>query len=118
MQVIILLLSMEVSLMQVNINKYTTHTQTFIFHFHKRLNDRLYFQTCHIKSIDNVSVPCTEFEYDKSVFTSTIISEWDLVCSNKYYVEVIYLNIKKIFNLKKTHRNSILHTFSSLKFLS
>jgi len=33
-------------------------------------------------------VPCTQWEYDDSVFSSTITGEYDLVCSDKYLIEL------------------------------
>ncbi|XP_077290795.1 organic cation transporter 1-like [Arctopsyche grandis] len=37
-------------------------------------------------------IPCAEFEFDRSVFTSTIVSEWNLVCTKQYFVELTQMS--------------------------
>ncbi|GFQ65411.1 organic cation transporter protein [Trichonephila clavata] len=36
----------------------------------------------------NDTVPCTQWEYDTSYFSQTIVSEWDLVCSREWLVSL------------------------------
>lgn len=35
---------------------------------------------------DNISTPCTEWEYDTSFYSQTIVNEWDLVCEREWLV--------------------------------
>ncbi|XP_031756488.1 solute carrier family 22 member 6-A [Xenopus tropicalis] len=45
--------------------------------------------TQYVSSLSNSTKPCEEgWEYDHSIFTSTIISEWDLVCDRQTLKEV------------------------------
>lgn len=41
---------------------------------------------CQNRSIvDTCSSSCTEYEYDNTTFTDTIISTWNLVCNDKQW---------------------------------
>lgn len=51
------------------------------------------FQSCYMELDSGETIQCTEFEYDTSLFASTIITEWDLVCSKSYYIEVKFVAI-------------------------
>ncbi|RWS20638.1 putative organic cation transporter-like protein, partial [Leptotrombidium deliense] len=39
-------------------------------------------------SYENPNEPCTKWEYDKTVFWSTIVSEFDLVCQRSWFSSV------------------------------
>ncbi|XP_014473977.1 PREDICTED: organic cation transporter protein-like isoform X2 [Dinoponera quadriceps] len=39
-------------------------------------------------NVNGTSVGCTEWEYDRSVFPETIISEWNLVCDRTHYANI------------------------------
>lgn len=38
----------------------------------------------HVEEGEAVTVPCSSFTYDTSVFHSTVSTEWDLVCKNEF----------------------------------
>lgn len=38
--------------------------------------------------INGTLTDCTEWEYDRSVFTETVISQWNLVCSRTHYANI------------------------------
>ncbi|XP_026280231.2 organic cation transporter protein-like isoform X1 [Frankliniella occidentalis] len=40
---------------------------------------------------DGATVPCESWEYDRSVFTETIITEWDLVCHRAQLANVVQM---------------------------
>lgn len=42
---------------------------------------------CHVQ-VNGTKQECTEWEFDKSIFPETIISQWDLVCSRSYYANL------------------------------
>lgn len=39
-------------------------------------------------NVSGVLADCTEWEYDRSTFTETIISQWNLVCSRTHYANI------------------------------
>jgi len=43
-----------------------------------------------LNSFNNETIKCTKWIYDKSQLTSTIITEFDLVCDKNYYFELAY----------------------------
>ncbi|XP_044576836.1 organic cation transporter protein-like [Cotesia glomerata] len=52
-------------------------------------NDSM-FKACSVKINESLpEVPCDKFSYDDSVFKSTIVSEWDLVCGRKYLLSLV-----------------------------
>ncbi|XP_053593360.1 organic cation transporter protein [Microplitis demolitor] len=52
-------------------------------------NDSM-IKACFVKVNHSLpEVKCTEFTYDQSVFKSTIISEWDLVCDRKILLSLV-----------------------------
>ncbi|XP_058801883.1 organic cation transporter protein-like isoform X2 [Phymastichus coffea] len=42
---------------------------------------------CYVQ-VNGTDVECTQWEYDRSVFPETIISQWNLVCSRSYYANL------------------------------
>ena len=47
--------------------------------------------TCINTTIDKCSADCPEHVFNKSVFESTIITDWDLVCANSQWANVSQL---------------------------
>ncbi|GBM01697.1 Solute carrier family 22 member 6 [Araneus ventricosus] len=50
-------------------------------------NETIFDNHCEV-SVDNITVPCTKWEYDTSYFSQTIVSEWDLICSREWLVSL------------------------------
>ncbi|GFR02199.1 solute carrier family 22 member 6 [Trichonephila clavata] len=46
---------------------------------------------CEVPQEENSSilVPCTEWEYDTSSTSDTIVSEWDLVCNREWLISLV-----------------------------
>lgn len=44
--------------------------------------------TCANSSIDKCSPDCVELEFDRSVFTDTIITTFNLVCQNEQWANI------------------------------
>lgn len=60
-------------------------------------------------------VPCQKFIYDKSVFSRTITSDWNLVCSKHWLIHVSkkkYQPIKLRDYCKLRHENDIIQYVS------
>ncbi|KAJ9582501.1 hypothetical protein L9F63_003194 [Diploptera punctata] len=53
----------------------------------KRDNCRMY-EVDHTGTVRNSTVACSSWEYDRSVFQETIITQWDLVCGRKQLANV------------------------------
>ncbi|XP_042898837.1 organic cation transporter protein [Parasteatoda tepidariorum] len=52
-----------------------------------------FFNTSHVSTENNSYnnygiIPCESWEYDTSLYTSTILSEWDLVCEKEWLVSL------------------------------
>ena len=45
--------------------------------------------SCRVMSDDGGTVACQEWTFSQTTFTSTIISEWSLVCSNASQIPIV-----------------------------
>ncbi|XP_046625512.1 organic cation transporter protein-like isoform X2 [Neodiprion virginianus] len=43
---------------------------------------------CYV-NVSDIQEPCTEWEYDRSIFPETIITQWDLVCGQSFYADTL-----------------------------